>query len=315
MWILSIMFVLVFLSILLGYLLFRLMVVRSKKPYPRPDPEKADDETTRAGIRFILQEYDRIQQWGYETIQIASHKGETLCGYFVAAKEPTKHTVLMIHGYRSCNFYEFAHFALMYLEHFGWNVLIVDNYAHESSAGRYIGFGWMDRLDIAAWSNWLVDRFAGQGKILLHGCSMGAAAVLTAAGEEPLPAQVGGIVADCGFAALKNMCRNIARTYLHIPLFPVYHIASCFCKLHAGYFFRQAQARKSVQKIHIPVLIIHGEEDRITPCENARILYDALHGPKRLFLVPGAGHGQSILYDRAGYEKNVQALFEQIMQG
>lgn len=117
----------------------------------------------------------------------------------------------MVHGYRSCNFYEFAHFALMYLECFGWNVLIVDDYAHGQSDGKYIGFGWTDRQDIHSWTDWLVKRMGTDSRILLHGCSMGAAAVLTAAGEEKLPRQVCAVVADCGFSSLNKFCRDISK--------------------------------------------------------------------------------------------------------
>ena len=290
-----------------GYLLFRIMVRRSKKPYQPPDVNKVKAED-RAGVAFILKEYDRIQKWGYETVKIRARKGDSLCGYFVKAKKPVNKTVLMVHGYRSCNFYEFAHFALMYLECFGWNVLIVEDYAHGQSDGKYIGFGWTDRQDIHSWTDWLVKRMGTDSRILLHGCSMGAAAVLTAAGEEKLPRQVCAVVADCGFSSLNKFCRDISKKYLHIPMFPVYYIASCFCKILAGYFFSDANAAKSAAKIKIPTLIIHGTNDPVTACENANIIYDALNCPKRLWLVPGAGHGQSILYDRKGYEQAVGDL-------
>lgn len=301
--------ILTVLLLLLGYLLFRLMVRRSEKPYQPPDVNKVKEEE-RAGVAFILEEYDRIQKWGYETVRIQTRKGETLCGYFVKAKKPTNKTVLMIHGYRSCNFYEFAHFALMYLEHFGWNVLIADDYAHGQSDGKYIGFGWMDRLDIHKWTDWLVARMGTDSKILLQGCSMGAAAVLTAAGEENLPKQVCGIVADCGFSSLYKFCKDISKKYLHIPLFPIYYIASCYCKLLAGYRYSDVNAAKSAAKIKIPTLIIHGLNDPVTACENANIIFDALKCTKKLWLVPDAGHGQSILYDRKGYENAVGGLMD-----
>ncbi len=306
-----ILLVLLVLSLLSGYLLFRLMVRRSKKSYQPPDINKVN-EKDRTGVEFILKEYDRIQEWGYETVKIKTRKDETLYGYFVKAKKDTNKTVLMIHGYRSCNFYEFAHFALMYLERFEWNVLIVDDYAHGQSDGKYIGFGWMDRLDIRRWADWLVNRMGEDCHIILHGCSMGAAAVLTAAGEEKLPCQVRAVVADCGFSSLHKFCKDIAKKYLHIPLFPIYYIADLFCRLSAGYSFNRANAAKSAANITIPTLIIHGVNDPVTACENANIIFDALNCPKKLLLVPEAGHGQSILYDRKGYEQAVADLISNI---
>jgi pimeloyl-ACP methyl ester carboxylesterase len=42
----------------------------------------------------------------------------------------------------------------------------------------------------------------------------------------------------------------------------------------------------------IPVLLIHGVEDGLLPFEAAIDLHAALRGPKRLWLIPGAGHAQ-----------------------
>ena len=46
--------------------------------------------------------------------------------------------------------------------------------------------------------------------------------------------------------------------------------------------------------ISAPVLVIHGEDDVDTPPEHARRVFAALPGPKRLILVPGAGHSQAL---------------------
>jgi uncharacterized protein len=46
--------------------------------------------------------------------------------------------------------------------------------------------------------------------------------------------------------------------------------------------------------IHVPVLLIHGASDRHTPHEHSRRVFEALPGPKRLFVVPNAGHNESL---------------------
>jgi pimeloyl-ACP methyl ester carboxylesterase len=42
------------------------------------------------------------------------------------------------------------------------------------------------------------------------------------------------------------------------------------------------------------VLLIHGSTDRDTPSDHSGRVFEALHGPKQLLLVPGAGHNQSL---------------------
>ena len=45
----------------------------------------------------------------------------------------------------------------------------------------------------------------------------------------------------------------------------------------------------------MPLLLIHGERDAVVPPHHSRILYDAAAQPKELWLVPQAGHIQSLL--------------------
>ena len=40
----------------------------------------------------------------------------------------------------------------------------------------------------------------------------------------------------------------------------------------------------------LPLLIVHGEADRVVPPDHAVALYEAARPPKTLWLVPGAGH-------------------------
>ena len=49
--------------------------------------------------------------------------------------------------------------------------------------------------------------------------------------------------------------------------------------------------------IRAAVLMLHGEQDHDTPPAHSRRVFDALSAPKRLILVPGAGHSQSLRYD------------------
>lgn len=50
----------------------------------------------------------------------------------------------------------------------------------------------------------------------------------------------------------------------------------------------------SARSIKCPVLVIHGEDDVDTRPDHADRIFNALAGPKRLMLVPGAAHNQSL---------------------
>jgi dipeptidyl aminopeptidase/acylaminoacyl peptidase len=49
--------------------------------------------------------------------------------------------------------------------------------------------------------------------------------------------------------------------------------------------------------IRVPVLLVHGAADTDTPPDHSRRVLTALAGPKRLILVPGARHNQSLRGD------------------
>ena len=47
---------------------------------------------------------------------------------------------------------------------------------------------------------------------------------------------------------------------------------------------------EKLERLKLPVLIVHGAEDDLVPPDMARRLYAAARGPKRLLMVEGAGH-------------------------
>lgn len=289
---------------------FRWLLYRREQLPEPPNPARAVNETERIGLEWILAESQRLGTRPHEEVEIQSEDGVLLHGYFFRAPQPTTDTVLAVHGYRSHSFYEYPHFAAMYLEQLQFNVLIVDDRAHGKSGGTYVGLGWLDRRDVVCWVKWLVHKMGGGCRILLQGCSMGAATVLMAGAQPDLPAQVRAIVADCGFAAVRDTAKRLFHKHLHLPMFPLYHMVSLWSRLCAGYWIGQSNAGMLCKAIRVPTLIVHGTADKLIAPANAQVIYDALTAPKTLLYVEGAGHGQSILYDRQAYSEAVQMLWK-----
>jgi dipeptidyl aminopeptidase/acylaminoacyl peptidase len=50
----------------------------------------------------------------------------------------------------------------------------------------------------------------------------------------------------------------------------------------------------AASRLKIPVLLVHGDADTDTPPDHSRRVLYALTGPKRLILVPGARHNESL---------------------
>ena len=52
----------------------------------------------------------------------------------------------------------------------------------------------------------------------------------------------------------------------------------------------QFRADLWIKDVHIPLLVLHGEDDRTIPIEFGRQLYSLANQPKQLLTLPGAGH-------------------------
>jgi len=61
--------------------------------------------------------------------------------------------------------------------------------------------------------------------------------------------------------------------------------------------------------VRMPVLIVHGAGDRYVPSHFSQTLYDAAPEPKRLLLIDGGTHNNSMRAGSADYRKALQELF------
>ncbi len=119
--------------------------------------------------------------------------------------------------------------------------------------------GWPDLKDMLQWIGWVLERDS-QAQLVLHGISMGGAAVMMTAGES-LPSQVKAIVEDCGYTSVWDIFADEMDYLFHLPAFPLLNIANSISSFRAGYSFSEASALKQIARAQVPVLFIHGSED------------------------------------------------------
>lgn len=147
----------------------------------------------------------------------------------------------------------------------------------EVVAFDYRGYGLSDGTpstqrayeDVEAVYHHLVrDRGLSPGRILVHGRSVGAAMALYLAERHP----VGGLVVESAFLSAFR-----ARTQISIAPFD-----------------KMNNARR-MKNVRCPVLVIHGEQDRVIPFWQGKRLYELAPDPKQSLWVPGAGHDDVLL--------------------
>lgn len=240
-------------------------------------------------------------------------KEEALCGSGQRKQKKLKKAVICFHGYTGEGLSNHIAIADYFLKH-GYAMLLPDARAHGESEGEYIGFGCPDRKDALDWIHWLIQECGEEVQILLHGTSMGGATVLMASGLE-LPANVRGIVSDCGFTSPKEVFTYVLNKMYHLPAFPAIQGADLINRKLAGYGMDECNARYEVQKAKVPILFIHGAKDTFVPCSMCYEIYNNCRSPKRRLIVEGAAHAESYYKDMAAYERELTEFADEIMQG
>ncbi|MEG0679749.1 MAG: alpha/beta hydrolase, partial [Carnobacterium sp.] len=77
-------------------------------------------------------------------------------------------------------------------------------------------------------------------------------------------------------------------------------------KIRANYWFGEADSVAQVKKNKVPILFIHGEEDKFVPKEMVYEVYEANASSKELYISPKANHAQAYQENKEAYKKVVQ---------
>jgi pimeloyl-ACP methyl ester carboxylesterase len=165
----------------------------------------------------------------------------------------------------------------------GFDVLAFDSRAHGESEGDACTYGIFEKQDLRA----VLDTVRS-GPVVLVGSSLGAAVALQLAASDQ---RVSLVVAAESFSDLRTVASERAPFF-----FSSATIARAFklAEQKGGFRIEDASPVLAARAITVPVLIIHGAADSDTSPDHARRLFAALAGPKRLILVPNAGHNQSL---------------------
>lgn len=284
---------------------------------------EAPKHTAKAGQRLAGTEVDaawmrrraecgqRLKNRGGERVVTQGRDNVQLVGHWFPAEHPQR-VMIAMHGWRSswCN--DFGFIIDFWLEN-GCSVLLAEQRGQGESGGTHMGFGLLERHDCVSWANWVNGKNCPQLPVYLCGVSMGASTVLMAAGLE-LPKNVCGIIADCGYTSPEAIWRYVAKDNLGLSYSTRSAAVNGMCRKRIKVGIGDYSCVDAMAECEIPVLFIHGTDDKFVPIEMTYENYKACAGPKRLFVVPGAGHGMSYLVDTPGYQQVMKQFWEEFDQ-
>ena len=171
--------------------------------------------------------------------------------------------------------------------------------------------GWLDRLDLIEWINYLVKTY-GNIKIILYGISMGAAAVMMTSGEK-LPSNVRIVIEDCAYTSVWEEFSDKLKAIFHMPKFPAMYNANLIAKVRAGYSLKKASSINQIKKSKIPTLFIHGDNDKFVPFSMLDRLYEAASCKKEKLVISGAGHAEAQVTDPQKYWHTVKRFIKRYL--
>ena len=233
----------------------------------------------------------------YDVHTYPTLNGKKISGIWMKTTEPLIGTVVHFHG----NFANVSnHFPLStFLLKYGYDVFIFDYQGYGASEGRPSPRATVE--DGIATLRYVHTRAKAEGKnIYILGHSLGGAAALVAMQKEPL---VRAAVIEAAFSSYPKM--GAAALRRSVITWPFSWIVPIF--LNRSYSPKKYVAEISPR----PLFFIHGDADRVVPVSMSQELYKEAKEPKKLWIVPGAGHMEILRREGLAYEKAVVDFFKE----
>ena len=281
---------------------------RSRDPYQLPGGKQYEHFKPA-----IYESVEKLEKMPCEWVSIKSRDGLKLAGRYYHQKDGAP-LVLFFHGYRSPALRDFSGGFWIYRE-LGYNILMPDQRGHGQSEGEVITLGIRERYDCVKWVDYCVERFGPDVKILLGGISMGAATVLMAAELLQDCPNIKGILADCGYSTVEGIMKAVIKD-MKLPVEPSWKLVKMGARIFGAFDVNESSAMESLRNNKIPVVFIHGEEDKYVPCRMTMENLEACASAgteTEAFIVPEAGHGMSFYMDREGYYNTVVPFVKKVL--
>ncbi len=246
----------------------------------------------------------------YEEVRFPSRGSDIQIAGWYIPRAGNNRVVVLVHGKdasRTEEFYgAFVNLAAA-LQQSGFNVLMIDMRGHGQSGDARYSFGLNERRDIEGAVDWLASKGYTPGRIGVLGVSLGAAAAIGAAAEEP---RIGALVTDSGFADWGPVMQKNWNPVTGLPdlLMPSVLLMN---RVMYGYDLCDSRPVNEIGRISPrPILLIHSIDDQLVPVGNVYAL-KAAAPLAQTWVVSGPEHARIYNADPAAYSRRVSDFFDQ----
>ena len=244
-----------------------------------------------------------------QDVSVRAADGVELQAWFVQPGRNNGNAVILLHGIGD-NRQGMMGFAQMFLSQ-GYAVLVPDSRGHGTSGGGFPSYGVLESDDIRRWFDWL-EKKQHPECVFGMGESMGAALVLQAVRTTPFCA----VIAESPFATFREISYIRVGQIFHAgqwlgryALRPSVELAFLYARLTRGVSLTNAAPEEIVERSRVPILLIHGLDDRNIPAEQSELIRAANPGDITLWEVPLAAHCGAVSVEPEEFERRVLGFF------
>jgi uncharacterized protein len=205
-----------------------------------------------------------LEQLGVREVMLATEDGLSLLSWYLPAR-PGRPVIAYFHGngghigYRAERLLRFARegFGVLMAEYRGYG----GNPGTPSETGFY--------TDGRAALDFLAREGVAPNRLVLYGESLGSGVAVELAAQHEIAA----LVLEAPFTSVAEVAQ------CHFPYVPAARMVT-----------DRFDSLSRIGQVRAPILVLHGERDRVVPVRYGRALFDAAPEPKEDWFAPEAGH-------------------------
>lgn len=208
------------------------------------------------------------------------------------AHDPAAPAVLYLHGARWNLTGQL--FRIQQLHDFGFSVLAIDYRGFGKSDGDLPSEETVYEDARVAWQA-LAQRQPDPKRRFIYGHSLGGAIAIDLAShlDRTGAAQARGLIVESSFTTLADIAKSLSYPWLPLQLI----------------LSQKFDAIDKIARIGMPVLVVHGTDDRHVPSRFSEQLFKAAPGRKKLLLIEGGTHNNSMRVGASAYRQAFADLF------
>lgn len=240
----------------------------------------------------------------FETWQLRSQRGSKLLARFYPCGN-NQRIILLNHGYNVPHISILRYYEL--LHGLGYALLLPDHQAEGESEGKWITYGILESEDGLLWLDEIQHRYPS-AQLAVAGESMGATTSLLIAQKR---SDLCFCLADCPFSDMVKELNYMGRKRYHLPMNWLMPLVKFWFRILTGRSMTEASPERTIERLQVPTLLVHGDSDRTCPVTLSRDLAK-ISDRITYWEAPDCRHGETICRRPDEYRQRMEIFLSSL---